>query len=299
MAESNFEQFDPTKNNIQGDAAYLASNYRISGCRTGVAPSATHNKLFYQLSTFISAFAGMMAEKGYEMSDADISILQTELSNIMTSADMSVYALVSSLVNYLPKEAVVIKTSSYVILPSDFYKTIEANSASDISFTLPLYTDVANGAFVKIKNISTGTLTLNGTIDGETNPDLSQWEEITVFSDGTALRGKVIAAGGTDGLVNSLSENGYQEILGSTGTLIIQWGKYDASLGEGEVNIVFPKSFPTNCLNVTATGIGAGSSADNSWMQVKTISAAGATLYCQHTFEGGGLEGFFWQAIGY
>ena len=51
-----FLQFDSDKANIMDDANYALSTYRTGGCVSGVAPSNTHNKLFYQLSTFVAAF---------------------------------------------------------------------------------------------------------------------------------------------------------------------------------------------------------------------------------------------------
>ena len=89
---NNFLQFDPNKNNIQGDSDYNSSSYRQNGCQAGVAPSLTHNKLFYQVSTMTAALGAAMAAKGYTISDADISALITAFGNIMTKADMTPYS---------------------------------------------------------------------------------------------------------------------------------------------------------------------------------------------------------------
>lgn len=66
---------------------------------------------------------------------------------------------------------------TYVILISD--ETIICNKATDFTVTLPTTTV---GQIFTIKNINTGTVTLNGngsdTIDGETSQEIQQWESI-------------------------------------------------------------------------------------------------------------------------
>ena len=262
MAESNFKQFDSTKNNMQTDSAYELSSYRKSGAVAGRAPSATHNKLYYQTSTFIAAFAAMMAAKGYEMSDSDITTLQANLAYVMTAADMTPYALTTALANYIAKAAVVVKTDNYIITTSDFFKTIEANKATAISFTLPLYSDIdaalgTGKGWIKIKNIGAGTLTLIGTVDGEVNPTLAQNDEVSVFSDGTALRGKIISSFDSSQFINILSTSGYQKIPGTGGTLVLQWGEVDVdpeTIGSAkQVDVWFPTEFANACLFVSLT----------------------------------------------
>jgi hypothetical protein len=74
--------------NQENDATYLADATRTGGAQVGTAfPSPLGNKIFYQLTTFVAALAGMLAAKGYDTSDADISALQTVLANIKTAAD--------------------------------------------------------------------------------------------------------------------------------------------------------------------------------------------------------------------
>jgi hypothetical protein len=45
------------------------------------------NKIYYQSSTFVAAFAQMMANKGFVMNDANIGTLEAVLSNVLTTAD--------------------------------------------------------------------------------------------------------------------------------------------------------------------------------------------------------------------
>lgn len=294
-----FLQFDPAKNNMQTDAVYSASSFRAQGAQTGIASSSAFNKLIYQLSTMTTALADMMVAKGYTIDDASLTTLTTQLENIMTLADMSSYATVASLLDYIKKEAVVIKTSSYIILTTDMYKTLEANSSGTLTFTLPAYTTVANGAWIKIKNVGTGVLTLSGLIDGAASKDLNQYEEITVYSDGVSWRGKVIASTSVLSFDASLTENGYQKLPSG---LIMQWGKYGSDItAEGEVSFTFPISYPTSCLNVIAVARNSDSSdVNNIYMQIVSMLTTGATLRAQtETATGVKCNGFYWQAIGY
>lgn len=311
MADNNFLQFDPSKNNIASDAAYDASSYRTSGARTGVAPSNIHNKLFYQVSTFVTAFAEMMATaKGYDMSDANIATLTSQLGNVMTAGDMSVYALVSQLSGYVAKNAVVTQTDNYIVTTADCFKTLQANKSSAISFTLPTFAtlDTAHGsgkAWIKIKNINTGTLTLVGTVDGDVNKTLAAKEEITVYSDGTALRGKVITGVAVSDFGASLSANGYQRLPSG---LIMQWGAYTSEIiWDNDYPITFPIAFPTACRSVNAIPRNDARLTTNKiFMQVKgALLTTGVTFKCNGVHAGEGTidiradNGFFWQAIGY
>lgn len=91
---SNFLQWNNGQANQETDAQYTADAARQSGAGNGaIFASATANKLFYQLSTFITAFGTALANKGYVLSDANIATLATVLANVMTAADMSVYPL--------------------------------------------------------------------------------------------------------------------------------------------------------------------------------------------------------------
>jgi hypothetical protein len=87
---SNFLQWNPTQANQESDAAYLADSSRTGGAGVdGIFPSATANKLFYQPTTFIAAFAAALALKGYNLSDASVSTLQGVLANVITTADIN------------------------------------------------------------------------------------------------------------------------------------------------------------------------------------------------------------------
>lgn len=89
----NFLQFDQNKVNIMGDGDYSASSYRTNGCISGeIAPSDIHNKVLYQVSTMVTAFANMLIGKGLSISDSDIATLASTLSTLVTNTDMVNYA---------------------------------------------------------------------------------------------------------------------------------------------------------------------------------------------------------------
>jgi hypothetical protein len=64
------------------DADYSVNGARIHGVNAGQASSLLHNKLFYQLSVFVSAFAQAMASKGYDVTDASVTDLTTIFSKL-------------------------------------------------------------------------------------------------------------------------------------------------------------------------------------------------------------------------
>lgn len=89
---NNFRQWNPAAINQQDDDAYALDVMRTNGAVSGIFPSELANKLFYQCTTMISALAEALSNKGYNISDADISALITALSNILTKADFGTSA---------------------------------------------------------------------------------------------------------------------------------------------------------------------------------------------------------------
>jgi hypothetical protein len=80
---TNFLQFDSTKTNILSDNDYAGSTAQLNGVSSGVAVSQLHNKIFYQASTFITAFSTVFANLGYTVSDSNINYLGTILANVI------------------------------------------------------------------------------------------------------------------------------------------------------------------------------------------------------------------------
>jgi hypothetical protein len=78
---NNFQQWNPTQANQETDAQYSADTQRSGGAIAGVFPSPLANKLFYQPTTFVTAFAQMLAFAGATVSDASITALITTLQS--------------------------------------------------------------------------------------------------------------------------------------------------------------------------------------------------------------------------
>lgn len=101
----NFQQWwENGTGNIMSVASYKTNSQRKYGVQQrDIASSQLHNRLFYQLSTFIAAFANMMDTKGYALSESNITTLASQLSNVMTKYDLDTvykYATQSWVKNY-------------------------------------------------------------------------------------------------------------------------------------------------------------------------------------------------------
>jgi hypothetical protein len=199
---TNFRQFDEAKNNMLGDSFYQNSSFRLRGGQVkGLLSSSAFNKLMYQVSTMTTAIATMMETKdpSYIMEDDSLSTLTTNLANIMTVKDMGIYALGTDLANYISKSAVIIVTNSdYTILSSDCYKTIQLINATETKYFAPPI-PATNQMWVKLKNACTdvnGKIQIMEDVDGET-VILTPNEEIVIYYDGSAWRGKKIADSAT------------------------------------------------------------------------------------------------------
>lgn len=195
---TNFKQFNPTKNNMLGDAFYEVSAFLQQGARVrGVLSSSAFNKLMYQVTTMTTALAEMMEEKddSYEMQDGSLVDLKGSLSNIMTRRDMGIYALGTDLARYISKSAVVIisSTSAYNIPVEYCYRTIQLTDVSStVLWSLPVNAD--NTMWVKLKNACTnenGKIRITNEVD-RSIVVLSPNEEIVVYYDGSRWRGKKI-----------------------------------------------------------------------------------------------------------
>lgn len=85
---TNFQQFNPTQSNQETDSAYTSDALRTGGVQlNNTLPSVLLNKLWYQVSTFVYAFAEMLVAKGYSPMDTSASALATVLANVLTNAD--------------------------------------------------------------------------------------------------------------------------------------------------------------------------------------------------------------------
>jgi hypothetical protein len=81
--DNNFLQFDPNKVLMFSDADYNAALSRLNGVSAGQASAQLHNKLFYQMSTFIAAFAQAMSNANFNATDVDLPTLTTNITNFL------------------------------------------------------------------------------------------------------------------------------------------------------------------------------------------------------------------------
>lgn len=136
---NDFLQWNPTKANQESDVDWLNDAQRLAGAANpSIFPSERANKLFYQLSTFMAAFGEMLSDKGYTVSDADITVLESVLANVLTMAD--VYNTDTGAAN-----AYAVAVNSVVGKPVYF---IAANSSTGAS------TLTTNTVTASIKNIA-------------------------------------------------------------------------------------------------------------------------------------------------
>jgi len=86
---TNLIQWNPASNNQETDAQYLADSQRASGAVDPEFFDATlANKLFYQVTTYLTALFQAFAAKGYTTSDSNLNTLASVCANFLTTADV-------------------------------------------------------------------------------------------------------------------------------------------------------------------------------------------------------------------
>jgi hypothetical protein len=94
---TNFLQINPNATNQESDAAYASDTQRSGGMVSGVFASILANKIFYQMSIFVTAMCHMLTGKNYSPNDGSaspgtaLSALTTILSNILTNYDRPLF----------------------------------------------------------------------------------------------------------------------------------------------------------------------------------------------------------------
>jgi hypothetical protein len=86
---TNFQVWNPNQTNQETDIQYAADQQRSSGAPSGtIFPATTANKLFYQVTTMVTALAQAIASKGYSPTDSSLTILTEILQQLAMAVDI-------------------------------------------------------------------------------------------------------------------------------------------------------------------------------------------------------------------
>jgi hypothetical protein len=163
----NFQQWwENGTGNIMSIASYKTNSQRKYGVQQrDIASSQLHNRLFYQLSTFVTAFANMMDAKGYALSESNISTLASQLSNVMTKYDLDTvykYATQSWVKNYYGGYGTGV--SGGVL--SYYYTKTQVNSQISAALTSAL-APYATISYVDVTKKATAAEIISGLLDSK------------------------------------------------------------------------------------------------------------------------------------
>lgn len=85
---NNFIQFDQNKKNMMNDTSYSTHTKVLNGVLGGndvVADPQIHNKLYYQVSTFVKAFADAMDTLNISTSDSSLATLTAQITTLFST----------------------------------------------------------------------------------------------------------------------------------------------------------------------------------------------------------------------
>ena len=325
MATSNFLQFNPTLANQETDAEYLVDSTRTGGAGVdAIWPSPSANKTLYQASTAITALMQMMANKGFTVSDASLSALTAQLSNILTTAD-----LLSNLQYVTWASSIVLNAARY----NGFEIFLSGNSVVGISgqavgqvivlmfvqdgtggHTVTYTGDLtsgsqpdptANAISSQIFKVNTGgglqplgpMVSYNGMSGmalGAVNPAAGAFSTLTgpTVSSSDNSTNVVTTAWTKFGLNVSLGSSGWIMLPTWLGGLGVQWGNVSGLPDNVATTISLPTAFATACFGAVANDTrGAGNP--------RTIGTFSPTTSNFQAIASGSGASIFFIALGY
>jgi hypothetical protein len=246
----NFQQWNSGAINQDTDAQYTVDAQRVSGAANpSIFPSLTANKLYFQITTFVTAFAQSLANKGYVLSDVNLANLEAVLANVVTVSD-----LVTALMLYAP-----ILNPTFTGIPRAPTAASGDNSTTIASTAFVKeqgYLNAISGAMV-VAALGFAPVQQGGGAGQSGNKIYIGWGtdghihaqiDSTDFG-GIAFVSDLAAYATLASLAGSAASNGYQRL--SSG-IIVQWGSILASTS-GATTITFPIAFPTGLLNTVAS----------------------------------------------
>jgi hypothetical protein len=185
---TNFQQWNPNAANQESDAAYTADSARSAGVVDGsVFDAETANKLFYQLSTGLTALMLAMAGKGFVTSDANLNQLVAVLSNILTTADQKAQIQVVSFGASLTFDCSQ-ANGFQVTLGGNVTSAVVENAAPGQIVTFVLIQDGAGGHTFAWPASMTGTAPVDGTAN------ITNVQQFIARADGTLRPISALAA---------------------------------------------------------------------------------------------------------
>lgn len=192
---------------------------------------------------------------------------------------------------------VTIKTSTYTLLPTDWGREIQFQNASAVSANLPPVADAGNGYNVVIRNIGTGTLTIDPAgseqIDGGSTASLSAGDSLWIRADGTEWKSIASGGAGGGGTVTQVDTSGGLAggPITTSGTVsIADGGVSTAKLADNAVTLAkMAGGTAGNLITYDASGDPAAVATGNAG-DVLTSNGTGAAPTFQPLSAGGGLQ---------
>ena len=269
MPTNNFLQFNPNQANQETDAQYSADALRAGGlANPSIFSSALGNKLFYQVTTFIAAFAQSLATKNYNVSDASLANLAATLANVMTLADMAGYApLANPVLTGSPAAPTApVGDSSTKLATTAFVKNQNYAPLASPQFT------GAPSALTPAAGDNSNTLATTAFVKTQNYQPLSAFPFVLTYGN----------------------VGGYQKLPSG---LLLQWGSGTVA-GTG-ATYLFPVAFPTAVFAVVSNDMGGSGQSGVQVTSCAPISNAQFNVWTKNSQGVATYTNIGWIAVGY
>jgi hypothetical protein len=85
LSSTNFQLWNPAQNNMLNDTDYSNDTMRLNGAVAEIYPSDLHNKMMFQVTTFLKAFSDSLVNQGYTLNDSNYINLVNTYSTLVNT----------------------------------------------------------------------------------------------------------------------------------------------------------------------------------------------------------------------
>ena len=270
MSSTNFQIWNPAQNNMLNDTDYSNDTMRLNGAVAEIYPSDLHNKMMFQVTTFLKAFSDSLVNQGYTLNDSNYINLVNTYSTLVNTQGSKMsgaleFANPSSITSVSGVLSLTNTSNTFIANGSETITTITGGQLSQGWYLITWNTarTLTNSATLQLLGNSNRTTAIGDTgiyqivSNGAATPVFTvtelfyeQASPINIISTNTTL---YVATTGSDSTGDGTSGNPWATIAKAINYLKNKWINSDVlvtiQLGDGLYTSSSPVSINHPCGN--------------------------------------------------